>query len=162
MKLLIIRHAVAMEREDFQLSNDDLRPLTAKGKKEFKKATKGYKKLYPDIEEFYSSPLVRAKETAEILKKRFKKNYKIIHELKPDGDFGDLLNKLKESQKDFIAIVGHEPFLSQFVGFAVTGKSKPIVEMKKGGACLLELGNGSTKILSLHSQESILKLCKLN
>lgn len=159
MKLLVIRHAIAQEREDFKISDDDLRPLTTKGKKEFERASRFYKKLYPNVEEFYSSSLLRATETADILKKKFKKNYKIIEELRPEIESSELLKKLKKSKKKFIAIVGHEPSLSRFIGFAVTGKNKSIVEMKKGGACLLEIENGnSAKILNLHAPKNLLKL----
>jgi len=157
MKVLVIRHAIAQDREDFKSFNDDLRPLTAKGKKEFEKVSKCYKKLYPDVEEFYSSSLLRATETADILKKKFKKNYKIIEELRPENGAPALLKKLKNSKKDFIAIVGHEPSLSTFIGQAITGKAKSIVELKKGGACLLEIGRTS-KIITLNSPNNILKI----
>lgn len=157
MRVLVIRHAIAQDREDFKSFNDDLRPLTAKGIKEFEKVSKCYKKLYPDVEEFYSSSLLRATETADILKKKFKKNYKIIEELRPECGAQALLKKLKNSKKDFIAIVGHEPSLSTFIGQAITGKEKSIVELKKGGACLLEIGRTS-KIITLHSPKNILKI----
>lgn len=147
-----------MDREDFKLSNDDQRPLTSKGKKEFEKISGTYKKLYPDIEEFYSSDLVRAVETSDILKKKYKKSFKIIKELRPESTSSMLLKKLRKSKASFIAIVGHEPNLSAFIGYVATGKSQSIVEMKKGGACLLEIGKGS-KILNLHSPKNILKLC---
>lgn len=157
MKVLVIRHAIAQEREDFKLFDNDLRPLTSKGKKEFEKVSKCYKKLYPDIEEIYSSSLLRATETSDILKKKYKKNYKIIEELRPEGKSESLLKKLKNSKKNFVVIVGHEPSLSEFIGYAVTGKKKSIVEMKKGGACLLEIGR-SSKIVTLHSPKNILKI----
>lgn len=157
MRVLVIRHAIAQERADFKSFNDDLRPLTAKGKKEFEKVSKCYKKIYPDVEEFYSSSLLRATETADILKKKYKKNYKIIEELRPECSAQTLLKKLKKSKKDFVAIVGHEPSLSTFIGQAITGKEKSIVELKKGGACLLEIGRKS-KIITLHLPKNILKI----
>lgn len=157
MKVLVIRHAIAQDREDFKHFDDDLRPLTSKGKKEFEKVCKAYKKLYPDVKEFYTSSLLRATETADILKKKYKKNYKIIEELRPECPSQELLKKIKNSKKDFVAIIGHEPSLSEFIGYAVTGKKKSIVEMKKGGACLLEIGRDS-RIVTLHNPKSILNL----
>ncbi|MES2769156.1 MAG: histidine phosphatase family protein [Bdellovibrionota bacterium] len=156
MKVLVIRHAVAQDREDFKSFDDDLRPLTSKGKKEFEKVSRSYKKLYPDVQEFYSSSLLRATETADILKKKFKKNYKIIEELRPESNSLALLKKLKNSKKNFVAIIGHEPSLSRFIGQAIVGQKKSIVELKKGGACLLELSR-IPKIITLHSPKSILK-----
>jgi phosphohistidine phosphatase len=157
MKILIIRHGIAQEREDFDLPNDDLRPLTSEGKKEFEKVSKYYKKLYPNIEDFFSSPLVRAIQTADILKKKFTKKYTIIEELRPECTPHELLKKLESTKKSFIAIIGHEPLLSQFIGYAVSGRNESIVDLKKGGACLIEVGEKS-KIMILHSPRSLLKL----
>jgi phosphohistidine phosphatase len=156
MKILIVRHGIAVEREDFEGTNDDLRPLTAEGKKEFDKVSKYYKKLYPNVDDFYSSPLLRAILTADILKKRFIKKYSILEELRPETSSEDLLKKLKNTNKKFIAIVGHEPSLSEFVGHVVSGKNDSIIELKKGGACLVEIGEKS-KIITLHSPRSLLR-----
>jgi phosphohistidine phosphatase len=40
---------------------------------------------------------------------------------------------------DTAAVVGHEPHLSHFVCWLLTGRNGQFVELKKGGACLLEL-----------------------
>lgn len=160
MKILIIRHAVAQEKEDFKLQDDDLRPLTAAGKKEFLKLSQYYKKLYPNVDSFFSSPLLRATQTADILKKKFNKKYVILEELKPEHSPENLLKKLISNKKTFMTVIGHEPSLSQFIGYAITGKKQSIVELKKGGACLIEIGETS-KIITLHSPKSLLKL-KIN
>lgn len=156
MKILVIRHAIAMEREDFSLPNDDLRPLTSEGKKEFAKLTNYYKKLYPNVQYFYSSPLERAKQTADIITKKFKKKYSIIEELRPTGDPKALLKKMLTHKTGFIAIIGHDPSLSEFVGFMLSSKNSSPVKLKKGGACLLELSE-KTQLVTLHSPNSLLK-----
>lgn len=153
MKLLLVRHAVAEEREDFRGKDDDLRPLTSKGKKDFEKVSKIYKKIYPDVEEFYSSDLLRAKQTADILTKRYNTKYKIIEELRPEENPNELLKRIQKSKGNFVAIVGHEPSLSQFIGYVITGAKKSIVEMKKGGACLLDLEE--RQILALHPPKTL-------
>jgi phosphohistidine phosphatase len=160
MKILIVRHGIAVEREDFKLSNDDLRPLTSQGKKEFAKLSKYYKKLYPNLQHLYSSSLVRAVQTSEILSKTFKKKIHIIEELRPECAAKDLLKKIKTDENNFIAIVGHEPALTRFIGYVVTGKSESIVELKKGGACLIEVEETS-RIITLHTPKSLLML-KIN
>ena len=159
MKLLVIRHAIAQDREDFDGTNDDLRPLTEKGIKEFEKVAKFYKKIFK-IEKIYSSPLLRAAQTAEILNERYKVDIQILKELRPEVSPELLFKKLNSEKIEGIAIVGHEPLLSEFIGYLVTGKSKSIVEMKKGSACFLEVdGVGRTEILNFLTPKAILELC---
>jgi phosphohistidine phosphatase len=83
MKLLIIRHAIAMERAEYHAdvrrrakasgvgdpdhSNDDLRPLTEKGMRKMRKNASGLNRLTGRPDLLVSSPLKRAKQTAEIL-----------------------------------------------------------------------------------------------
>lgn len=157
MRILVVRHGIAQDRETFKLLDDELRPLTTKGKKEFEKLSSYYKKLYPDLQAMYSSSLLRATETADMLKKKFKKKYVIIEELKPGVPAKILLKKIKSSRKRFVAIVGHEPSLSEFIGYVVAGKNKSLVCLKKGGACLLDI-NKNSKILALHAPKNILKI----
>lgn len=62
--------------------------------------------------------------------------------LRPDAKFGDLsawLNSHLESFDELAVIVGHEPHLSALVSWLLSGSStRPLVEMRKGGACLIE------------------------
>lgn len=69
MKILLIRHGKAEERPLLSLSakKDALRALTESGRREFRKAAKGLRKLAPDIDVLAASPLVRAQETAAIV-----------------------------------------------------------------------------------------------
>ncbi len=89
MKLLIVRHAVAMERDDYQkrfrekakrertstkaafsqplVANDDFRPLTAEGISKMKRAAKGLGRIVEKPVLLATSPLTRALQTAEIL-----------------------------------------------------------------------------------------------
>jgi phosphohistidine phosphatase len=141
VKIFVVRHAIAEEREDFhkgKMKSDDLRPLTEKGKKEFRKFSKTIHSCYPDVELFFVSPLTRALQTADILKKRYKKKFSVIDQLRPEEKPENLLKFLKVQKKENIMIVGHEPFLSRFVGTCTTGEPESIVKLKKGGLCVLE------------------------
>jgi phosphohistidine phosphatase len=149
--LFIVRHALAEDKEKFakKNKNDEKRPLTSRGKKQFKKTSKQYYKKYPDMDVFYSSPLVRAVETAEILKKKYKKKYQILDLLKPEGDPAKLLQFLLKQKKENIFIVGHEPSLSEFVGYCVAGKAESVIELKKGGLCVLKQKDKNFQISQL-------------
>ena len=65
MRLLIIRHAAAVERGTPGLGDDD-RPLTPKGKSRFRAAAKGLARIVARPDVLLTSPLPRARQTAEI------------------------------------------------------------------------------------------------
>lgn len=141
-KLFLIRHAIAEDRLEFQKTklHDDLRPLTSHGQKKMEKIAKKLHKLYPEIDIFVQSPLVRSQQTVEVLKSFYKKSkVKTLTTLAPGSSFKDLLDDLKKFKAMNIALVGHEDDLSQFLFFLLTGLRSPSpFQFKKGGIALLE------------------------
>lgn len=141
-KLFLIRHAIAEDRIEFQKTklNDDLRPLTGFGQKKMEKIAKKLHKIYPDIDLLAQSPLLRSKQTVDVLKKFYKKaNIKTLTGLTPGSSFKDLLDDLKKFSSMNLAIVGHEDDLSQFLSFLITGNRAPSpFRFKKGGIACLE------------------------
>ncbi len=73
MHLLIIRHAIAEDRDSFAGSgkSDDLRPLTDEGRAKMELGAAGLRALLPDITLLAASPLTRAQQTAEIVGKEY-------------------------------------------------------------------------------------------
>ena len=67
MQLFLLRHGLAVERGTHGFEEDDTRPLTPKGRRQLQKTTAAMKKLEPDFDLILSSPLLRAKQTAEIV-----------------------------------------------------------------------------------------------
>ena len=114
MKLLFIRHSLAMDREVF-VGNDLERPLVEKGIKRAKTFFKHIKKIYPQIDYIITSKAKRAKDTALILKEYYKDAiYEETTLLYPGANINDLKEVLK-NKDGIIAIVGHEPDLSEFI-----------------------------------------------
>ena len=114
MKLLFIRHSLAMDREVF-VGNDLERPLVEKGIKRAKTFFKHIKKIYPEIDYIITSKAKRAKDTALILKEYYKDAiYEETTLLYPGANINDLKEVLK-NKDGIIAIVGHEPDLSEFI-----------------------------------------------
>ena len=145
MQVLLIRHAIAEDREIYhQLGRpDESRPLTEKGKKDFKKVSKTIRQLWPELSLIASSPLKRTSETALILKKEFKKS-KLIYlpELEPDSELSDLQSWLRMMGRvSMLALVGHEPDLSRILSYFVAGQKQTIFKFKKGGFALIEFDN---------------------
>lgn len=67
MQLLIIRHAVAVDRDDFTGDDDDLRPLTADGRRKMRRIATGLHRITARPDLLVTSPLVRARQTADIV-----------------------------------------------------------------------------------------------
>jgi phosphohistidine phosphatase len=90
-----------------------------------------------------SSPLPRAKQTAEIAaeKLKLKTRLKISDALKPDGDRKNLIQEINfaKPSPEKILLVGHEPDLSELISFLLTGDSQMKTDFKKGGLCQLEI-----------------------
>jgi len=114
MKFLFIRHSLAVEREKYK-GHDLKRPLTQKGIKRAKKFFKHIKRIYPEIDYIITSKAKRAKQTAEILKMFYPETiYEETALLYPGAGISDLKQAV-ENKKGVVAVIGHEPDLSNFV-----------------------------------------------
>jgi len=140
MDILVVRHAIAEERETFAKRNpdDDQRPLTKKGIERMRDGARGLKALVESVDLIAHSPLVRAQQTAEILHKSFAPAPLLeVPELAPGAGPANVTAWLTAEEAETLCIVGHEPDLSELVAWLVCGRSEGFVDLKKGGACLL-------------------------
>ena len=142
MQLLLIRHAIAEEREDFSRTGKDdrLRPLTDEGKKKMKQAARGLCEIVPKIDLLATSPLTRAAQTGAILDSVYGGLEVVeIEELAPGTTPKAFLRWLRQRKEETIAAVGHEPSLGQILSSLLTGTERRLLAFRKGGACLLEI-----------------------
>jgi len=142
MKLLVIRHAIAEDREEWAFSGkpDAERPLTKDGRDRMRRSARGLHAIVSRLDLVATSPLLRAVQTAEMVADEYGgRELTIVQELSPEYQPESLLPWLRAHERDTtVAVVGHEPHLSFLVGWLLTGRHESFVEMKKGGACLLE------------------------
>lgn len=141
MRLLLIRHAIAEEREDFARTGKDdrLRPLTDEGRKKMKQAARGLRSLVSEIDLLATSPLTRAAQTGAVLDSVYGGLDVVeIDELSPETTPEQFLRWLLQQNEDLIAAIGHEPSLSHILGWLLTGTDRRLFAFRKGGACLLE------------------------
>jgi phosphohistidine phosphatase len=141
MQLVVIRHAIAQEREEFAPTgrDDSLRPLTDKGSAKMKKAAAGLRELVPEISVLAASPFTRAQQTARIVAAEYE-DIRVIttSTLEPDSELEAFAEWLRTRRGDTIAVVGHEPHLGSLVTWLMTGLEESRVPLRKGAACLLE------------------------
>lgn len=143
MQLLVIRHAIAEDREEFAVTglDDDLRPLTREGRRRMRRAARGLRGLVPELGALAASPLVRAAQTAEVLAGEYGvREWAAWPELSPGVHPSMLVDRLRSLHVDGgpVAVVGHEPDLGELVSWLLSGRTGSFVELKKGAACLLE------------------------
>ena len=137
--LYLVRHAIAAERgEDWP--DDDKRPLTARGVARFKESINGLSRLDVAVDEIFTSPLVRAKQTAEILAGGLagKPTVKVLDALSPGHAPSSILAQLaRTARRRRIALVGHEPGLGELAAHLI-GAGRALT-FKKGGMCRIDV-----------------------
>jgi phosphohistidine phosphatase len=142
MKICILRHGIAVVRDDLNAENDSKRQLTPKGKRQLRQTAAAMKKMGLRFDLILSSPYLRAKQTAEIVVEslRLKRQLEFSNALVPDGSFQNLIRELNESKPapENVLLVGHEPYLSRLISLLTTGGTDLAMDFKKGGLCKLE------------------------
>ena len=142
MELYLLRHGLAVERGTAGFEDDFSRPLTPKGRRQLRKTAGAMKKLTRGVDLILSSPLLRAKQTADIVAAEWhlKKRLKYSNALAPGGATSILLRQLDREHPapEKILLVGHEPDLSRLVSLLITGGPLLQMDFKKGGLCKLE------------------------
>ncbi len=143
MKIHILRHGIAVMRDDLDVGNDSGRQLTAKGKRQLRQTATAMKQMGLRFDLILSSPYLRARQTAEIVAESLKltKRLKFSDALEPDGSLKNLIGQLNESKPapENVLLVGHEPYLSCLISLLTTGGMDLAMDFKKGGLCKLEI-----------------------
>ena len=154
MDLLVVRHGAAEDKDAFARTgeDDDLRPLTTAGQREMREVARAIRELVPEIDALATSPLVRAMQTAAVLGDAYGRKPVPVEWLRPEAAFEDFARWASSHRdKKMVVIVGHEPHLSGLVSWLTAGAKRSFLQLKKAGACLLEVersaGAGSSTLL---------------
>lgn len=138
LELYLIRHGIAAERgEDYP--DDSKRPLTSVGISRLRKEAKALDGLGVAFDQILSSPLTRAKQTAEVLAESLKSKPPVafVDALAPAGTPAAVIQEIaKHARKTRLALVGHEPNMGELAARLI-GSRVPL-EFKKGGICRID------------------------
>lgn len=149
MQLLVIRHAVAEDKDVFAASGapDSARPLTAKGRKRMRDCAAALRTLVPRFDVLATSPFRRARETAEIVADVYGGcGIYEVEALQPEGTPAQLTTWLGTLRGiDVVVLVGHEPSLGEHVSWWLSGNERSFAPMTKGGAILLDFGEPAAR-----------------
>lgn len=142
MRLVLVRHADAGDRDEFAKSGepDSMRPLSQEGRDQMRDAAKGLRVLVRKCELIASSPYTRAVQTARIVSEEFAvSDIAKTSALEPEAPIDQIEAWLAEqSPADIAMLVGHEPHLGILTTWLISSREDSRVDMKKGGACLIE------------------------
>ena len=144
-ELYLVRHAIAAERGS-EWKDDTKRPLTERGVSRFKEEVKGLRRLDVALDEIFTSPLVRARQTAELLAAGLdgKPPVKVLDALAPGHTPAAVMTQLaRVAKRRRIALVGHEPDLGELAAHLI-GAGRALA-FKKGGICRIDLGSLTSK-----------------
>ena len=141
MDLILFRHGIAMDRQEWNGKDQD-RPLTGEGSRKTRRSAKGFMNLGISPTHLFTSPLVRARATAAIIEKRVERQVtaRVCDELIPGKPPQALLSLLATLPADSVVLcVGHEPHLSGVASSLLCGRTCAGLSLKKAGACLIHL-----------------------
>jgi phosphohistidine phosphatase len=140
MDIYLIRHAKAAVLGEQGIDTDAERPLTASGETQARQLAETLQLRGVEFDCIVTTPLVRARRTAEILLQNWKGESVpelIVEEgISPECKPRKLGRVLRELQKERVAVVGHQPDLSNWAAWLI-GSKKAYVDFAKGGAAYI-------------------------
>lgn len=143
LELYLVRHAVAaMRGPDYP--DDALRPLTPEGAAKWRRSVAGLRNVGVTLDVVWTSPLTRARETAEHLVAglRPKPRLVVVEALAAGRRVSEQLDLIARHAAtprggSLVALVGHEPDLGE-LATALLG-AKGAIAFKKGAVCRIDV-----------------------
>ena len=142
MEIYVVRHGIAIDREDPKCPPDPERYLTEEGIEKTKRVAAGVASLSAAPDLLLSSPYVRAMQTAEIFasaldypKHKIRRTDLLLPGSEPTLFFRELA---KDKQTSTLFVFGHAPQLDELIATAL-GSKHHITSLKKAGVALIEL-----------------------
>jgi phosphohistidine phosphatase len=138
MNCYFLRHGIAVAPQAWHGSDDD-RPLTPEGEKRMEREARAIADLDLDVDTIVTSPLLRARQTAEIVADRLRIGDGLVEDARVAHGFNadSVVAMLRERDRAAsVMFVGHEPSMSAAIGRLIGGAS---IELKKGGLAGVEL-----------------------
>jgi phosphohistidine phosphatase len=140
--LYLIRHGIAVSYGPPGTSTDAERDLAPKGIEKLRRNARALEQLGVEISEIWSSPLLRARQTADLLAEELgvSEPVRVVEYLQPEGEFEPLKEELQHHlEQPGIALVGHEPDLGELATYLLTGVRSSSFRFKKGGIACIEV-----------------------
>jgi len=135
IEIVFFRHGIAADTVP-----DRNRNLTEEGIRKTYSAAEGLKKMEIPFDRIFTSPWLRAVQTAAILSEVLMlAKPEEMPELAGDHTAGELLEALRKSQGNCFLLVGHQPLLGDAVSALLGAEGRCEIDLKKSGACFVHV-----------------------
>jgi len=152
MRFYVVRHGIAEVTSASGLDKD--RRLTPEGREKMRSAARGLRRLGVDVDVMLTSPLPRARETAEVVAADLPSvpPPQLLSALAAGNGPVELLRQLRvRGDVAGLMVVGHEPTLSGLISLLLTGSPDGVaIAIKEGAVAVLGLGR-----LAPHGEASL-------
>lgn len=137
--LYLVRHGIAADPSS-AFPDDAARPLTDEGMHRLRVQFRALGRLDVEIDHILTSPLVRAMQTAALLKDALAQTptIRVVDDLRPGGRYDALLAELgRISHATGVALVGHEPSIGMIAARLLGARDA--IPFKKGAVCRIDV-----------------------
>jgi phosphohistidine phosphatase len=148
-RLYLVRHGIAVPHGSPEYAEDE-RPLTPEGRKKMRRVARGLRRLGLEVDRIVTSPLPRARETAEIVAEALDATDLLedADALRASNSAATIRDWLDSRPESALMIVGHNPSFSDLVGLLMAGHDgPPLVELRKGGVAAFSAQPGTPLML---------------
>lgn len=130
--IVLLRHGIAEDRTAGKADED--RSLTSEGHAKMKWIARGLERIFPKAQAIYTSPLLRAMQTALWVSKAYRSRVAVTTDdaVAPGHGTDELRDLIARIRERRVIFVGHEPNLSENLA-ALVGLNGRRTELKKGG-----------------------------
>jgi phosphohistidine phosphatase len=138
MEIWVLRHAKAEEKGTSK--PDEERALTPGARRKMRSAARAITRLEPKFDAILTSPLLRARQTAEPVARALSLRDVLIESdaLSPQADPKAILLEIEKRRFGRVLVVGHMPHLGRLLGYLLTGHTNTLIEIKKGALARIE------------------------
>ncbi len=138
MEIWVLRHAKA--EEGGRSTPDEERALTDGGRETMRSVAKAIARLEPELDAILTSPLLRARQTAEPVARALSLQGDVIETgaLSPEADPKGILREIERRGFRRVLVVGHMPHLGKLLGYLLTGRSSTSIDIKKAALARVE------------------------
>jgi phosphohistidine phosphatase len=145
MEIWVLRHAKA--EDGGPATPDEDRELTAGGHERMRLVAAAIARLEPKLDAILTSPLVRARQTAEPVARALSLEKELIETdaLLPAADPREILREIEKRRLRRAMVVGHMPHLGRLLGYLLTGRPDVSIDIKKAALARVEFGGDTPK-----------------
>jgi phosphohistidine phosphatase len=164
MRLYVLRHGIAVDREDPACPPDPERPLTPEGSERTRQALHGLVQLGSAIDRIFTSPYKRAHQTAALAGEALSvppRQIETVDWLLPESEPQEAADAIRQCEAARLLVVGHAPHLDLLVAHLLDA-SEPVTRLKKAGAAVLEwkFTSDRAKLLAVYEPKALRALGK--